>query len=57
VAYQWQRIVDNLYAISWQEADRSTVVHIDDFGAGTSRSFFTTPSLELHRLDGSLRTL
>ncbi|MGF6963912.1 hypothetical protein OKW43_000917 [Paraburkholderia sp. WC7.3g] len=40
VAYQWQRIVDNVYAISWQEADRSTVVHIDDFGAGTSHSFF-----------------
>jgi hypothetical protein len=57
VAYEWQRVVDNIYAISWQEADRSTVLHIDDFGAGTSRSFFTTTALELHRLEGSLRAL
>ncbi|KHK57620.1 adenylate cyclase [Ralstonia sp. A12] len=55
VAYTWQPVADGIYAISWQEADRSTVVHIDDFGAGTSRSFFTTASLELHRLEGSLR--
>ncbi|SCK30050.1 adenylate cyclase [Vogesella sp. LIG4] len=55
VAYSWQHIAGDCYAISWQEADRATVVHIDDFAAGTSRSFFTAPSLDFHRLDGSLR--
>lgn len=57
VAYTWQHVAGETYAISWQEADRATVVHIDDFAAGTSRSFFTTPSLDFYRLEGSLRTL
>lgn len=57
VQYTWQRIAEGIYAISWQEADRSTVVHIDDFDNGTSRSFFTTAQLELHRLEGGLRQI
>lgn len=57
VAYAWQHVAGETYAISWQEADRATVVHIDDFAAGTSRSFFTAPLLDFHRLEGSLRTL
>ncbi|MBN3820111.1 adenylate cyclase [Paraburkholderia sp. Se-20369] len=55
VAYTWQHVGGSIYAISWQEADRATVVHIDDFAAGTSRSFFTAPSLDFYRLEGSLR--
>jgi hypothetical protein len=57
VAYTWQHVAGEVYAITWQEADRATVVHIDDFAAGTSRSFFTAPSLDLYRLEGSLRPL
>jgi phenolic acid decarboxylase len=33
-ACEWQRISDGVYAISWQEADGATVVHVDDFAAG-----------------------
>ncbi len=57
VAYTWQHIAGETYAISWQEANRATVVHIDDFASGTSRSFLTAPSLEFFRLEGSLRAL
>ncbi|KAB0638127.1 adenylate cyclase [Burkholderia stagnalis] len=57
VAYAWQHVAGETYAISWQEADRATVVHIDDFAAGTSRSFFTASSLDFHRLEGSLRAV
>ncbi|CAM2185615.1 Adenylate cyclase [Paraburkholderia sacchari] len=57
VAYTWQHVAGETYAISWQEANRATVVHIDDFAAGTSRSFFTAPSLDFFRLEGSLRAL
>lgn len=57
VAYTWQHIADDVYAISWQEADRATVVHIDDFAAGTSRSYFTAPTLEFYRLEGSIHAL
>lgn len=45
------------YAISWQEADGATVVHIDDFSSGRSLSFFTTRSGEFFRLEGKLRPL
>jgi hypothetical protein len=55
VKYEWQHLGRGLFAISWQEADRSTVVHIDDFYEGTSHSFFTTAQLEFHRLEGTLR--
>lgn len=57
VTYTWQHVAGEVYAISWQEAERATVVHLDDFAAGTSRSFFTAPSLDFHRLEGSLRAL
>ncbi|MXN77789.1 adenylate cyclase [Burkholderia sp. 4701] len=57
VAYTWQHVAGETYAISWQEADRATVVHLDDFAAGTSRAFFTASSLDFHRLEGSLRAV
>jgi len=43
--------------ISWQEADGSTVVHIDDFETGCSLAFFTTPDGQFFRLEGNLRPL
>ncbi|MFJ3487809.1 MoaF-related domain-containing protein [Pseudomonas sp. NPDC090202] len=57
VRYSWQEIAQGMFAISWQEADGATVVHIDDFTGGTSRSFYTTPTLELYRLEGSLKAV
>lgn len=35
-ACQWQQISEGVYAISWQEADGATVVHVDDFVGGRS---------------------
>lgn len=57
VHYQWREIIPDIYAISWQEADGATVVHIDDFALGTSQSFLTTRELDLYRLSGALRPL
>lgn len=54
-SYHWREIAAHVYAISWQEADGASVVHVDDFAHGTSLSFFTTPSLALYRLAGTLR--
>lgn len=54
---EWKVISNNIFVISWQEADGATVVHIDDFDAGTSLSFYTTPTLELYRLEGSLKKI
>lgn len=55
VGFEWRHLYAEAYVISWQEADGSTVVHIDDFGAGRSLSFFTTPDIRFFRLEGSLR--
>jgi hypothetical protein len=55
VRYTWQPVAQGVFAISWQENDGATVVHVDDFERGTSHSFFTTRTLDFHRLQGSLR--
>ena len=54
---QWQRVSEGVYAISWQEADGATVVHIDDFAQGCSRAFFTASDLSFHRMQGPLTQL
>jgi hypothetical protein len=55
VDFQWRHLFGSTYAISWQEADSSTVVHIDDFEGGRSLAFFTTPDGQFFRLEGSLK--
>lgn len=57
VGFEWRHLSGRSYAISWQEADGSTVVHIDDLEAGRSFAFFTTPDRQFFRLEGSLRPL
>jgi phenolic acid decarboxylase len=57
VEFEWRHLFGGTYAISWQEADGSTVVHIDDFEAGRSLAFFTTPDARFFRLEGSLKPL
>lgn len=54
ISYKWEHVADDIYVISWQEDDRSTVVHVEDFTNGTSRSFFTTQSLDFYRVQGSI---
>jgi hypothetical protein len=55
VDFEWRHLFGGTYAISWREADGSTVVHIDDFEDGRSPAFFTTPDGQLFRLEGSLK--
>jgi len=57
VAFEWRHLHGGVYILSWQEADRSTVVHVDDFEGGRSLAFFTTPDGQFFRLEGSLRRL
>lgn len=56
-ACQWRRIGEGLYAISWQEADGATVVHLDDFVHGRSQAYFTAADLGFHRMEGALTEL
>ncbi|QWT21605.1 hypothetical protein KPL74_06260 [Bacillus sp. NP157] len=57
VSYKWADLGEGVYAISWQESDDATVVHIDDFARGRSLSFYTTPDHRLYRLSGDLSLL
>jgi hypothetical protein len=54
VEFTWKEVANQIFTIVWQEADHSTVVHVDDFNKGISLSYFTTPQNELYRLEGSL---
>lgn len=54
VQYTAVELAPGLFALSWQEADKGTVVHIDNFAAGTSRTFYTTAELGFLRMEGSL---
>ena len=54
---EWQEVAEGVYAISWQEADGATVVHIDDFATGRSQAFFTAFDLSFHRMQGPLTEL
>jgi hypothetical protein len=54
VQYEAVALSPGLFALSWQEADRGVVVHLDDFAAGSSRSFYTTAGLDLFRMAGTL---
>ncbi|MFE0838525.1 phenolic acid decarboxylase [Achromobacter insolitus] len=54
---QWQEVSDGVYAISWQEADGATVVHIDDFIGGRSQAYFTAADLGFYRMQGPLTEL
>jgi hypothetical protein len=57
VNFEWHHLHDQTYAISWQELDGSTVVHIDDFKTGNSLAFFTTSDKQFFRLEGTLCSL
>lgn len=54
---QWQEISEGVYAVSWQEANGATVVHIDDFIGGRSKAFFTAADLSFYRMQGPLTEL
>ena len=56
-ACQWQQISEGVYAISWQEADGATVVHVDDFVGGRSLAWFTATDGSFHRMQGPLHAV
>lgn len=56
-ACEWQQISEGIYAISWQEADGATVVHVDDFACGHSLAWFTATDGSFHRMQGPLHAL
>ncbi|WP_221410481.1 hypothetical protein [Apibacter sp. HY039] len=50
--YTWKEISKNCFLISWQENDKSTVVHYDDFNQNKSHAFYTTMKGEFYKMEG-----
>jgi hypothetical protein len=45
---------DELFVVSWQEADSSTVVHVEDFGSRSFVSCVTTAEAKFLQFCGSM---
>jgi hypothetical protein len=45
---------DALFAVAWQEADSSTVVHVEDFDSRTFVSCVTTSEAKFLQFQGSM---
>jgi predicted SnoaL-like aldol condensation-catalyzing enzyme len=54
VATQVIDLGNNFFAVSWQEKDGSTVVNLQDFDAGTIRSYATLPDNTYLRNEGTM---
>ena len=54
VPFKWKYLSDGNYLISWQESDKSTVVHCDNFENKQSHAFYTTMNGDFYVLEGSI---
>lgn len=52
--YQVKQVSDTLYLLTWQEDDGGTVIHLDDFAHGISRSHYTDPQLNFYVMEGRI---
>jgi phenolic acid decarboxylase len=57
VAIAVHLIRPGVFLVSWQEADGTTVVHLEDFDHNTFHSLATRPNGCFHRVLGSMRRL
>jgi len=54
VPFQWTALEGGSYLLSWQEDDKSTVVHCDNFEAKTTRSFYTMMDGSFYVMSGTI---
>jgi hypothetical protein len=52
--FQWKAVQGDNYLICWQEDDKSTVVHCDNFQAKTTQCFYTMMDGSFYVLSGHL---
>ncbi len=57
VLYTAVEIRPQVYLVHWQENDRMTVTHLEDFEIGVVHSRITAPTGELYALSGTLKQL
>ncbi|WP_369790214.1 hypothetical protein [Rouxiella sp. WC2420] len=54
VPFKWKSLSDGNFLISWQEADKSTVVHCDNFEHKNSHAFYTMMDGSFFVMEGSI---
>jgi uncharacterized protein YigE (DUF2233 family) len=50
--FSWQALPEGIFLIWWQEEDKSTIVHCDDFYHGKTKTFYTKTDGSFYVLDG-----
>lgn len=56
ITYTAKEVAPSVYMLTWQEADKATVVHVDDFSRMVSYSNLTLPDGTFHNTVGRLAT-
>jgi hypothetical protein len=54
ITYEAIQIRDQVFAVSWQEMDKMTVVHIEDFEKGIVNTHITAPDGGFFKMQGTL---
>lgn len=54
VPFAWTALPGGNFLLSWQEADKSTVVHCDNFEQKICRAFYTTMKGDFYVMTGDL---
>ena len=54
VAFKWTALDGGNFLLSWQEDDKSTVVHCDNFEQKICRAFYTTMTGDFYVMTGEI---
>lgn len=54
VAFKWTALPGGNFLLSWQEEDKSTVVHCDNFEQKICRAFYTTMKGDFYVMTGEI---
>jgi hypothetical protein len=57
ITYTAVEVRPQVYLVSWQEQDKMTVVHLEDFERGIIRTHITAPTGEFYQFAGTLKRL
>jgi hypothetical protein len=57
VSIKAEAITDSIFLVTWQESDKTTVVHIEDYVRNTIVTNITEPDLTFDQFHGTLRLL
>ncbi|WP_448956386.1 MoaF-related domain-containing protein [Labrys neptuniae] len=57
VAIKVEPITDQIFLVTWQESDKTTVVHIEDYGRNTIVTNITNPDLSFDQFHGTMKQL